>query len=66
MTKRLFHIGDRVRYLPATRDGLTITGTVAVDQQTTNSFVRFDKDDPTQSSDRDFLADQNDLELLNC
>jgi hypothetical protein len=64
MTKRLFHIGDRVCYLPATRDGLTIAGTVTVNQQPTNSFVRFEKDDPRPSSDRDFLADQNDLELL--
>lgn len=65
MSKRLFHIGDRVRYLPATRDGLTITGTVAVNQPLLNSFVRFVKDDPNQSYDRDFLADQSDLELLN-
>jgi hypothetical protein len=65
MSKRLFHIGDRVRYLPATRDGLTITGTVAVNQLLSNSFVRFVKDDPNQSYDRDFLADQSDLELLN-
>ena len=65
MSKRLFHIGDRVRYLPATRDGLTITGTVAVNQRLLNSFVLFVKDDPNQSYDRDFLADQSDLELLN-
>jgi len=65
MSKRLFHIGDRVRYLPATRDGLTITGTVAVNQLLLNSFVHFVKDDPNQSYDRDFLADQSDLELLN-
>ena len=65
MSKRLFHIGDRVRYLPATRDGLTITGTVAVNQRPLSCFVRFEKDDPNQSYGRDFLADQNDLELLN-